>query len=180
MTKINVYKLVFWIYLLIVAAFLFLSCNPVKQVLKDNNKIKQVWEEAVLDSWCVNDSVYVSDTTILLDTLHVLETSTDTLKIDSIIYITKTDFKTVTKTVTIRDTTVITDNSRINLLQKALIKKDGELLEKANRLTERTGELKEMKKDRNKWRLYFFLLLAGFAAWVLRKPIFKLISLIKL
>lgn len=152
-------------------ALILTGCNPVKRVLKDPFKTQQVFDEGVKLGWCVNDSVYVSDTTILLDTLHVIESTTDTLKVDSVVYITKTDYKTITKTVTIRDTTVVTDNSRISLLQKQLIKKDGEYVQKLHELNVSQAETKQAREDRNKWRLWFFLLLGAFVFYLFRKPL---------
>ncbi len=155
---------------------LMYGCNPVKKVLQDTSKMKQVFDKGVELGWCVNDSVYVSDTTILLDTLHVIESTTDTLKVDSVVYITKTDYKTITKTVTIRDTTVVTDNSRINLLQKELQNKGNEILLFQEKLTNSVNKITLIKKERNKWRLYFFILLTIFGAFLFRKPLKFLIN----
>ncbi len=165
--------------MIIVALIALNSCNPVKKVLQDTSKMKQVWEVGVLKSWCVNDSVYVSDTTIISDTLNVIETVSDTVQIGDSVWIDRVEYRTIHKTITIRDTTVVTDNSRVNLLQKELQNKGNEILLFHEKLTNSVNKITLIKKERNKWRLYFFVLLAAFTAFILRKPILKLISPIK-
>ncbi len=167
----------------IVGLILLNSCNPVKQVLKDEGKMREVWEKGVLKNWCSNDSVYTSDTTVLLDTLHVVESTTDTLKVDSIIYITKTDYKTITKTVTIRDTTIVTDRSKENLLQKEVSKHLDIQIKLKQDIVNIEEKEKQARKDRNKWRLWFFILLGAFGIYLARKRLkflFNRVSPIKL
>ncbi len=155
----------------IVGLILLNSCNPVKRVLKDSAKMQVVFDKGVELGWCVNDSIFTSDTTILLDTLHVVESTTDTLKVDSIIYITKTDYKTITKTVTIKDTAIVEDFKRIDLLQKQLIKQDGKIIELDNKVKQANEETKDARQSRNKWRLYFFILLGIIGVYLFRKPL---------
>lgn len=181
MSKDNkVFILIFTLVALAALMLYLSSCNPVKRVLKDPFKTQQVFDEGVKLGWCVNDSVYISDTTIILDTLNVIETVSDTVQIGDSVWIDRVEYRTITKTVTIRDTTVITDNSRINLLQKQLIKQDGEIIQLDNKVKEAKAETKKSRQERNKWRLWFFLLLGAFGVWIFRKPILKLISPIKL
>lgn len=177
MSKDNkVFILIFTLVALAALMLYLSSCNPVKRVLKDPFKTQQVFDEGVKLGWCVNDSVYISDTTVILDTLNVIETVSDTVQIGDSIWIDRVEYRTITKTVTIRDTTVVTDNSRINLLQKQLIKKNGEYVQKLHELEQSQAETKEARQERNKWRLWFFLLLGAFGVWIFRKPILKLIK----
>ncbi len=155
----------------IVGLILLNSCNPVKQVLKDSAKMQVVFDKGVELGWCVNDSIFTSDTTVLLDTLHLVETSTDTVTVNDTVRITKTEYKTITKTVTIKDTAIIEDFKRIDLLQKRLIKQDGQLIEKNDQLEKSKALLKQAKKDRNKWILWFFIVLGIIGVYLFRKPL---------
>jgi hypothetical protein len=155
----------------IVGLILLNSCNPVKQVLKDSAKMQQVFDKGVELGWCVNDSIFTSDTTILLDTLHVIESNTDTVTVNDTVRITKTEYKYITKTVTIKDTAIVEDFKRIDLLQKKVITKDGELLAMSEQLSKTHALAHAMKKARNKWRLYFFILLGIIGVYLFRKPL---------
>lgn len=160
----------------ILVALLLLGCNPVKQVLKDENKMREVWEQGVLKDWCMNDSVYVSDTTILLDTLNVIETSTDTVTVNDTVRITRVDNKYITKTVTIRDTTIVTDRSKEKLLQIEVSKLLDEQIKLKQDIVKLEAEKKAINKSKNKAWLFFWIVLAAFAGWMFRKPIMKLIK----
>ncbi len=169
------------IYLSIVAALCLLgmaSCNPVKQVLKSEDKKRQVWEAGVLADWCVNDTAFVSDTTVLLDTLYNIEYKSDTVTVGDSVWIDRVEYRTISKTVTIRDTAVVRDNSLIDLQRKAIEVKDKEIKALYEKGKELEQDFKDMKHRRNKWRLYFFLLLAVITAFILRKPIIKLAAII--
>lgn len=174
--KIDWGKVIFWVIILAMLLIVLFGCNPVKQVLKDSAKMQQVFDEGVKLGWCVNDSVYVSDTTILLDTLHVIESTTDTLKVDSVVYITKTDYKTITKTVTIRDTTVVTDRSKEKLLQKEVSNLLDDQIKLKQDIVNIEAEKKAAKKSKNKAWTLFWIVLAACVGWTLRKPIMKLIK----
>ena len=77
---------------------LLLSCNPVKQVLKDKAKLDKVAEVVIESGYCANDTIIQtkSDTLVTYDTLYehteVINTlyKTDTLKIPVTKKITKT------------------------------------------------------------------------------------------
>jgi hypothetical protein len=155
----------------IVGLILLNSCNPVKQVLKDSAKMQVVFDKGVELGWCVNDSIFTSDTTILLDTLHLVETSTDTVTVNDTVRITKTEYKTITKTVTIRDTAIVEDFKRIDLLQKKLQDKGNEIILFQEKLINKGKEITLIKQARNKWRLYFFILLGIIGVYLFRKPL---------
>ena len=98
-----------------------ISCNPVKQVLKDQSKFNIVAEEVIRRGYCINDTVvetkidtlYQADSSVVntissykeIDTIF---TDGSTLRIDSAGNLSfgcpvKVQYKTVTKTETIRD-----------------------------------------------------------------------------
>lgn len=106
-------------YLLLL--ILFIGCNPVKQVLRDQEKLEEVAKVVVKGGWCANDTTFIvkSDTIIDIDTLIEVDTITDTYILNDSVYFTKWKTKTIVKTLTIHDTlkSYIIDNARVKLLQ---------------------------------------------------------------
>lgn len=100
---------------------LFVSCNPVKQVLRDQDKLEQVAKVVVKGGWCASDTTFItkSDTLVMVDTLVRIDTETFTEIINDTTYITKWKTRDIIKSTTIRDTlkSYIVDNARVRLLQ---------------------------------------------------------------
>lgn len=148
---------------LLISLFL-LSCNPVKQVLRDKEKLDKVAEYVIENGMCANDTIIQSksDTLISYDTIY--EKGSDIIK-----NILKTDTlrvpftKTLVKTIRITDTIqkVVVDNARINQLEAKLAIQ-----------TEKAEEYKEKAKSRLNWLI---LLLIAISVRLLYKPIKKLI-----
>lgn len=149
-------------YLLI--SLLFLSCNPVKQVLRDKEKLDKVAEYVVSNGYCANDTIIQSksDTLITYDTIYEKGSDiirnilkTDTLRVP----LTKTLVKTIRITDTIQK--IVVDNARIRLLEAKLAVQ-----------TEKTEEYKAKAKSRLNWLL---LLLIAISVRLLYKPLKKII-----
>ena len=100
---------------------LFVSCNPVKQVLRDQDKLEQVAKVVVKGGWCANDTTFItkSDTLVMVDTLVRIDTETFSEIINDTTYITKWKTRDIIKSTTIHDTlkSFIVDNARVRLLQ---------------------------------------------------------------
>ena len=147
---------------LLISIFL-LSCNPVKQVLRDKEKLDKVAEYVIENGYCANDTIIQSksDTLITYDTIYE--------KNDIIRNILKTDTlrlsftKTLVKTIRITDTIqkVVVDNARIRLLEAKLAIQ-----------TEKVEEYKAKAKSRLNWLL---LLLIAICVRLVYKPIKKVI-----
>jgi len=147
---------------LLISIFL-LSCNPVKQVLRDKEKLDKIAEYVISSGMCANDTIIQSksDTLITYDTIYE--------KNDIIRNILKTDTlrlsftKTLVKTIRITDTIqkVVVDNARIRLLEAKLAIQ-----------TEKVEEYKAKAKSRLNWLV---LLLIAICVRLLYKPIKKLI-----
>ena len=139
------------------------SCNPIKSVLKDKEKLDKVAEVVIRSGYCANDTIinYKSDTTYHFDTLYEYSTDTITNRIE-VPKIQKV-FKTIVKTITIRDTikSVITDNARIKLLER-----DYSIISEKYRNTQ------ELAKSRLKWLI---LLLIAFVVYLFRKKLINVI-----
>lgn len=100
---------------------LLFGCNPVKQVLRDQEKLEQVAKVVIASGWCANDTTFIvkSDTLIEVDTLVEVHTDIEVRNINDTTFVTKWKTKNITKTLTIRDTikSFIVDNARVRLLQ---------------------------------------------------------------
>jgi hypothetical protein len=106
---------------------IFVSCNPVKLVLKDPVKFEVVADEMIKRGYCLNDTVYQHSS----DTLEVHDTTTmvlvDTTVINDTTYLWETKFQTITKVRTIRDSikAVVIDSSQVMVLRKQLAAANG-------------------------------------------------------
>jgi hypothetical protein len=101
---------------------IFVSCNPVKLVLKDPVKFEAVADEMIKRGYCLNDTIYQHSS----DTLEVHDTTTmvlvDTTVINDTTYLWETKFQTITKVRTIRDSikAVVIDSAQVQVLRKQL------------------------------------------------------------
>jgi hypothetical protein len=106
---------------------IFVSCNPVRQVLKDPVKFEAVADEMIKRGYCLNDTTYIYST----DTLEITDTLTmvyvDTAVVNDTTYFWETKFETITKTKTIRDSikSVVIDSAQVQVLRKQLAAANG-------------------------------------------------------
>jgi hypothetical protein len=140
----------------------FVSCNPVKQVLKDRNKFDQVAKEVIKSGMCANDTTFItkSDTLVEVDTLVRIDTLTDTYVLNDTTYITKWKTREITKSITIHDTikSFIVDNARVRLLQAD-----------SARLTGEVNEWKGKANSRLNWLISLLVIIALFIYLKLKK-----------
>jgi hypothetical protein len=118
-------------YLLLI--LLLVSCNPVKQVLRDTEKLKQVAEVVVRSGFCANDTTFItkSDTLVEIDTLIDVDIRIDTQKVNEFVYVTKWKTRDIVKSISIHDTikSFIVDNARVRLLQTDSARLSNEVIE---------------------------------------------------
>ena len=147
--------------ILLLSLFL-LSCNPVKQVLKDRERFEELAKEVIRSGYCASDTIIQtkSDTLVTYDTIYekgaeIVNYCTDTLKVPLT--------KKITKTITIRDTIqkVVVDNARIKQFEADFLL-----------LSKKASEYQDKAQTRLKWLI---LLLIAILVRVLYKPIKKLI-----
>lgn len=140
-------------YLLLL--ILFIGCNPVKQVLRDQEKLEEVAKVVVKGGWCANDTTFIvkSDTIVEIDTLFHIDVETHTEIVNDTTYITKWKTREIIKSTTIHDTlkSYIVDNARIKLLQAD-----------SSRLTYESSQWEGKAKKRQLW---IFLLIAIIGAY---------------
>jgi hypothetical protein len=141
---------------------LLIGCNPVKQVLRDQEKLEEVAKVVVKGGWCANDTTFIttSDTLVELDTLVRIDTLTDTYVLNDTTYITKWKTREITKKVTIHDTikSFIVDNARVRLLQAD-----------STRLISLANDYKSKADSRLNWLISLLVLIALFIYLKLRK-----------
>jgi hypothetical protein len=105
----------------ILLLILLIGCNPVKQVLRDKDKLEQIAKVVIAGGWCANDTTFItkSDTLIEVDTLVEVHTDVQIRNINDSVYVTNWKTKNIIKTLTIHDTlkSYIVDNARVRLLQ---------------------------------------------------------------
>tara|TARA_R110000868_G_scaffold199212_1_gene445799 strand:+ start:3328 stop:3777 length:450 start_codon:yes stop_codon:yes gene_type:complete len=141
---------------------LFVSCNPVKQVLRNQEMLEEVAKVVVKNGWCANDTTYIvkSDTTTVIDTLVEVYPDVEIRTVNDTTYVTEYKTKTINKTLTIRDTikSYIVDNSRIRLLEAD-----------STRLSNLSIEYKAKADSRLNWLISLLVLIALFIYLKLRK-----------
>jgi hypothetical protein len=141
---------------------LLIGCNPVKQVLRDQDKLEEVAKVVVKGGWCANDTTFIvkSDTLVEVDTLVRIDTLTDTYVLNDTTYITKWKTREITKSITIHDTikSFIVDNARVRLLQAD-----------STRLINLANDYKSKADSRLNWLISLLVLIALFIYLKLRK-----------
>jgi len=151
--KIDPLNILLIALILVFAIFWLLSCNPVKQVLRDQEKLEEVAKVVVKGGWCANDTTFItkSDTLVEVDTLVRIDTLTDTYILNDTVYFTKWKTRDITKSITIHDTikSFIVDNARVRLLQAD-----------SARLTTEVGEWKAKAKQRQLWLFFIIAIIA--------------------
>ena len=144
---------------ILIIALIFISCNPVKKVLRDREMFDEVAKEVVKAGYCANDTIIISksDTTVQVDTLTLIDKEFEVKVYNDTTYITQWQTKYVNKNVIIRDTvkSVVVDNARIKLLQEDLIKANEEKL--------------NWKERANKTFGYLLLLICGIGVYLFLK-----------
>ena len=145
-----------------------------KAFLVDKGKLAEI----CADTYPVKTEYIKGDSTVVFDTLHVGNDPVfDTLITLDTVYITKTlPGKVIQKTIRVTDTVVKENTARVEQYRKEAV---SEQVAKEKAQSERDGlkaDVKVLKKQRNKWRLWFFLLLSSVIIYKFRGTIFKLIK----
>ena len=143
--KIDPINVVLSLLILILLILWATSCNPVKQVLRDKQKLDQVAEQVVRMGYCANDTTFItsSDTTIKIDTLIQVDTAVQYETINDTIFVTKWKTRDILKSVIIHDTlkSVVVDNSRLKLISADLAVANAELKQWKGKAEKRAGLL---------------------------------------
>ena len=147
---------------LLYLCFLLFSCNPVKQVLRDQDKLDAVAKVVVAGGYCANDTTYIvkSDTTIKVDTLIQNDTTIQVETRNDTTYLTRLKYRDIIKSITIHDTikSVVVDNARLNLIRAELAASNAKSMEWERKAERRAG-----------WLIILILAIAGFVYLKLKK-----------
>jgi hypothetical protein len=114
-------RIVFAVFALLWVA----ACNPVKKVMGDPDLKEDVTNRLLKEGICRPDTflLVITDTVVTTDTVEHLYLTNDTIVKMDTVYITKTRWKDIIKTITIRDTILktIEDRAAIDALKGELI-----------------------------------------------------------
>ena len=136
--------------ILLILIFLFtilwlISCNPVKQVLRDQQKLDAVAKVVVAGGYCANDTTFIvkSDTTIQVDTLVQNDTTIQVETRNDTTFLTRVKYRDIIKSITIHDTikSVVVDNARLNLIMGELAASNAMAMEWERKAERRAGGL---------------------------------------
>jgi hypothetical protein len=153
--------------ILLILIFLFtilwlISCNPVKQVLRDQQKLDAVAKVVVAGGYCANDTTFIvkSDTTIQVDTLVQNDTTIQVETRNDTTFLTRVKYRDIIKSITIHDTikSVVVDNARLNLIMGELAASNAMAMEWERKAERRAG-----------WLIILILAIAGYVYLKLRK-----------
>ena len=91
---------------LILILLLFVSCNPVKQVLNNVQHKETITTILKSQGICKPDTLtfYKTDTIVKVDTVGIIEIFTDTVRINDTIKINITKYRDIIRTLSIKDT----------------------------------------------------------------------------
>lgn len=161
------------ISMMLISLMFLLSCSPVKRVLADIDKVKEVRTATDALFPCLNDTTIYSTDTVTVG-ITIPEVSYDTTTINDTVYLTKTVKTENVKTVTIYRDKYIRDDREEKRLR-------GDLKLSIERqiqyLNEAIKEKDERQKAEQKGRTYFWIIVALAAVSVLshwvRSKIFK-------
>lgn len=171
-----------WIVLILIMA----SCNPVKQVLKDQEKFDQVAEEVIRRGYCVNDTITVTevkDSIIYKDSITVVTEKVPCKDFDTtigrarirvssgVLYYTFKD-SIVYRTRTIKET--VRDRSLEDILSKDIIKLQDSLKQARFDKKECASDLKATKREARNDRVKLWLIIVALGTFAFRKQILSL------
>ena len=160
--KIDPINIILLAFILLFVVLWLASCNPVKQVLRDQNKLDAVAKVVVAGGYCANDTTYIvkSDTTIQVDTLIQNDTTIQVETRNDTTYLTRLKYRDIIKSITIHDTikSVVVDNARLNLIRGELAASKANAMEWERKAERRAG-----------WLIILILAIAGFVYLKLRK-----------
>lgn len=151
---------------IILISLLLIGCNPVKQVLKDKNKLDQVAEVVIRNGYCANDTTIITQKDTILSYDTITHTNFEVKVYNDTVYKIQYVYKDILKTILIRDSVFkyIVDNSRIKLLEADKVA----LIEKNNKVLNELGEAKEKSIS----RLIIIIIIAIMVAiWVYIKSV---------
>lgn len=148
-----------------------MSCNPVKTVLKSDDKVRQVFEAGVRKGWCVNESstvVETRDSIVYKDSIierieRIPCEDFDTtigksrIRVSSGVLTFSTKDSVVYRVKTVKET--VRDRSLENILKKDIVDREDKILGLRKEVADLNDDKSNLRKTLNKWKARFFGLL---------------------
>ncbi len=161
------YSIAIGVYLVIGACFLF-ACNPVKKAIKTMDEHPAQAALFCASRFPAKDSLIKGDTVTVRDTITSKETEIVTVDCPpnqkDTVRISKAcpPGKTIYVTNTIRDTIVRVDKAKEKVLENNLTACQ-------TTVTKVQGDYEDMKDKRDKWRLWFWIMVGAAGVYVVLK-----------
>jgi hypothetical protein len=166
-----------------ICALTLLSCNPVKQVLKDKNKLDKVAEEVIRKGYCITEStVVVQDSIVYRDSVvefkvpcpidTTLGDDGTQINIRSGVLTAKVKAKETHKI--IKET--VRDRSYENLLKADISQRDSAIKAYVEIVSKEQAKVAAAKKEALSWKFRLWMLVAVLVIYKLRRPILRAIS----
>lgn len=154
-----------------------LGCNPVKQVLKDQEKFDQVAEEVIRRGKCINDTTVITqtkDSIVYKDSIIEHITSIPCKDFDTTIgrarirvssgvltYSAKDSIVYQTKTIT----NTVRDRALENILRADISNRDSIISSRTVQISDLQNEKKGLQADLRWWKFKFYMIVTGIVAW---------------
>jgi hypothetical protein len=171
-------------YLLII--FLLAACNPVKRVLKDQEKFDQVAEEVIRRGYCVNDTLIVTETKdsiVYKDSIVERVEKVPCKDFDTTIGRARIKVSSGVLTYTYKDSIVyrtkkvketVRDRSLENILKEDISKLQDSLKQALFEKKECAADLKATKREARNDGVKYWLIIVALVTFAFRKQILSL------
>lgn len=153
---------------IILTIIAFNACNPQKKLHKAIDELNKHPIESAkycADKYPIKDSIVKGDTITVTDTLWGIVTDTVTDVYNDTVFVTKFQDRVINKTRTIRDTIYRENTARIKELEQRYLNCEGKYQALFLKHEQAVKQAAEYKKERNKWQLYFWLLVAAIGGY---------------
>ena len=174
-------------YLLIIVC-LIAACNPVKRVLKDNEKFDQVAEEVIRRGYCVNDTVTITETkdsivyedSVVIYTEQIPCKDFDTtigrarIRVSSGVLTYSYKDSIVYRTKTIKET--VRDRSLEDILKRDVAGARDSIKQALFENKELKSELKQAKRNARNHQLKLWLIIVALVTFAFRKQILGIVK----
>jgi len=160
--------LLVWCAISLTAIAILSSCDPSRKLHKALDEIaKHPIESAkyCADKYPVRDSVVKGDTITVTDTLWGIVTDTVTDIYNDTVFVTKFQDRVINKTRTVKDTIFRENTARVKEFEQRYLNCEGKYQDLFLKHEQAVEQAAEYKKERNKWRLYFWLLVAAIGGY---------------
>lgn len=172
----------------LVIIFLLAACNPVKRVLKDQEKFDQVAEEVIRRGYCVNDTTTITevrDSIVYRDSIVERVEKVPCKDFDTVIGRARIRVSSGVLTYTAKDSIVyrtkkvketVRDRSLENILKGDITKLQDSLKQTQLEKKECAADLKATKREARNDRVKYWLIIVSLGIFAFRRQILSLVK----